>query len=405
MKNEKYITINNDVPLYATFVSTNIVKKAPYAMPITSLSKKGTRIRFNYDNQELWIEQNDLITLDFSSKNFSDDNLLFLETPLVNQVMWFAYKGILYTMDLTIPRNPSIKAKVKLPKISDMIPSKDRVWWLLRGTSETSNDHSLLNLALFNATNQKFIPLTILYGNNITLELAEFSQDNNFLAMLLKIDDQYIVNVYNLSNKTLCVAQDKGLGFSWNDNQLLIYTKDAIELYNASENWNDKLILYSFKIAIKETPLTRKANGNLYLTIDNTVYKLTNNILEKTDDQFIEYSKDKQLKYYEKDGITYTYYKNWRLRSLSGVNPKWTFVTFLDNKNILYKAQKGALSSIYIYNIDTEESSVFRWIENPIHLLPNYTAIEAVIEGDEVWIFIEQAGKWAKILRLHELLD
>jgi len=398
-----YVTKDNKTSIYANFVGINIIDEVPYAFPITSLIQKGMRVQFDYKNKKVWVELDDLLELNFTIKNFSEDNLLYHGTTIINKNMWFAYKNILYKMDLNNPQEPTIKAQVKLPKFADMIPSDDRTWWLLKGTSQNSNNIAL-NLALFDITNHKFVPLTIFYGDNITLESVEFSPDNKYLAILLKIEDNYIVNVYNILNKTLCISQDKGLGFSWNDNQLIIYTPKSIVLYNDFSDWKSKFTLYSFKIAINNTPTARKIDGELFLTIKDIVYKLENNTLKNTGEQFIEYSPDRLLKYYEKNNIIYTYYKNRRLRSLSGKDPSWTFIAFLDNKNILYKAQKGAITSIYVYNIDSEESSIFRWIEEPTYLLPDHTAIEAVIENDEVWIFIEQADKWAKILRLHELL-
>ena len=79
-------------------------------------------------------------------------------------------------------------------------------------------------------------------------------------------------------------------------------------------------------------------------------------------------------------------------------------MSILDNTQIVYKHQNGAIYSIYIYDIDTEKSAPYYWVEDPFYIFSDKVAVEFIVENDSIFILLEKPGEWVKMLPIHELL-
>ena len=399
----RYVVSQDNAPLYDTFAGSSAVDFAPFLLVFKARAQRGTRIQLDYKGRELWIEMHNVIKMDFNSRNFSDSSTDFIETKLVGNILWFAYKKALYAMDLSDINMPVVQKKAELPSVSDAQASEDRTLWLLSGESSYKNERNL-RLALFSVPQKRFVPLTMIYGNNMSLLDAAFSADNRFVAVHTDLQDAKKLTVFSTSNGILEHSLNDVDNFFWYGNSILIFRKHDIILFDPSQPDMERTILYASPKQ-RDTIEYRQVGERLLIAVDGVVYILTNSNLQKTDFKSIDRSPDGSLEHFEEKGSTYTLYKGKQLRALSGSKPRWEFDSFLGNNYIVYREKKGsALTTLYLYDPKKDISLSYYWVEEPSQILNDGLAIEAVNEKNDVWFFLEKPGETAKILRLSEII-
>lgn len=399
----RYVVFQDRTPLYDTFADNSAVDFAPFLLVFKARAQRGTRLQLDYKGRELWIEIRDVIKMDFNSRNFSDGSTDFIETKLVGNALWFAYKKALYAMDLSDVDSPVVQKKAELPAVSDAQASEDRTLWLLSGESSCKNERNL-RLALFSVPQKRFVPLTMIYGNNISLLDAAFSADNRFVALHTDLQDAKKLTVFSTSVGVLEHSLNDVDNFFWYGNSILIFRKNDIILFDPAQPDIERAVLYASPKQ-RGTVEYRQVGERLLIAVDGAVYILTNGSLQKTDFKSIDRSPDGSLEHFEEKGSTYTLYKGKQLRALSGSKPRWEFDSFLGNNYIVYREKKGsALTTLYLYDPKKDISLSYYWVEEPSQILNDGLAIEAVNEKNDVWFFLEKPGETAKILRLSEII-
>jgi len=404
-KTDQLVVINHRVSIYPNFADNKILDKIDLGISFHPISQKGTRVQFKYKGQSVWIDQKNVGTITFDAKNFVAESVMFSELPILSEnEFWFAYKNKFYKADLTNKSLPNIQLKSVLPNFSAMSATDDRSLLALTGDIK-SNNTSILNVALYNTKQRIFSPLTYFYGDSTTMNSLEFSKDNQLIALYYTIDNDEILHIYHSATKELIFSAHDVLSFDWIDSTLILYTPKKILMYKSKEGiLGEEIILHDFKKTMDSAPEIAKVGDQYLFQIEDTIYQYQNDELVKTDFKSIERSPNGDIEHISTKTQRITTYKGKRLRSLSGTKPRWDFMSILDDSNIVYKHQNGAIYSIYVYNIDTEKSSSYYWVEDPFYIFKDRVSVEFIVENDGVFILLENPDEWVKILPIHELL-
>lgn len=408
-KTDQLVVINHEASIYPNFADNRIIDKIDLGISFHSTDQKGVRVQFVYKGQSVWIDQKDVGAITFNAKNFVVEGALFSELPIVSENdLWFAYKNKFYKIDLTDKSSPDIQLKAVLPNFSAMSATDDRSLLALTGDIN-SNDTSIVNVAFYNTKQRIFSPLTYFYGDSTTMNSLEFSKDNQLIALYYTIDNDEILHIYHTTTKELVFSAHNVLSFNWIDSDLVFYTPKKILMYKTKDGiLGEEIVLHDFKKTMDISPEMVKVGNQYLFQIQDIIYQYTNNELVKTDFKSIERSPNGDLEHRSTETqkiISYiTSYKGKRLRSLSGTRPLWEFMSILDDFNIVYKHQNGAIYSIYVYNIDTEKSLPYYWIEEPFYIFKDKMSVEFIVENKDIFILLESPGEWVKILPIHELL-
>ena len=404
-KSDQLVVISHEASIYPNFIDNKILDKIDLGISFYTTGQKGTRFQFEYKGQSVWIDQKDVGAITFNAKNFVAESALFSELPIVSENdLWFAYKNKFYKMYLTNKSILDIQLKAALPNFSAMSATDDRSLLALTGDIN-SNDTSIVNVALYNTKQRIFSPLTYFYGDSTTMNSLEFSKDNQLIALYYTIDDDEILHIYSTSTKELMFSAHNVLSFNWMDSNLILYTPKKILMYKTKDGiLGEEILLYTSPISMDNAPEMAKVGDQYLLQIEDTIYQYKNDELVKTDFKSIERSPNGDLEHRSTETQKITTYKGTRLRSLSGTNPSWEFMSILDNTQIVYKHQNGAIYSIYIYDIDTEKSAPYYWVEDPFYIFSDKVAVEFIVENDSIFILLEKPGEWVKMLPIHELL-
>ena len=404
-KSDQLVVINHRASVYSNFADNKVLDKIDLGISFHPISQKGVRFQFEYKGQSVWIDQKDVGDIVFNAKNFVAESALFSELPIVSEnEFWFAYKNKFYKTDLSDKSNPDIQLKAALPNFSAMSSTEDRSLLALTGDIN-SNDTSILNVALYNTKQRIFSPLTYFYGDSTTMNSLEFSKDNRLIALYYTIDNDEILHIYSTATKELLFSTHNILSFNWIDSNLILYTPKKILMYATKDGvLGEEILLYEFKKTMDNAPEMAKVGDQYLFQIEDIIYQYQNDELVKTDFKSIERSPNGDIEHRSTETQKTTTYKDKRLRSLSGTKPQWEFISILDDTNIVYKHQNGAIFSIYIYNIDKETSAPYYWIEEPFYIFKDKVAVEFIVENESVFILLENPGEWVKILPIHELL-
>ncbi len=404
-KTDQFVIINHNTPIYSNFADNKHIDNIDLGISFYPMSQKGMRIQFLYLGQEVWVDQKNVGIISFNAKNFVDKGVLFNELPIVSEnEVWFAYKNNFYNIDLRDKYQPKIQLKAALPNFSDISATENRSLLALTG-DVFSNNTSILNVALYNTKQRIFSPLTYFYGDSVSMNSLEFSQDNQLIALYYSIDNNKILHIYRVATKELILSVDNVLSYNWIDSTLLIYTSEKILMYKTKDSLLGKeMILYRFNNKMSAAPLMVKLVNQYLFQIKNIIYLFQNDELVKTEFKSIERSPNGDLEYYTYKEQSCATYKGKRIRSLSGKNPQWTYMSILDDSNIIYKHQNGAIYSIYMYNINTEKSLPYYWIEEPFYIFKDGVGVEFVRENDSIYLFLEKPKEWVKNLPIHQLL-
>ncbi len=398
---KKYVVSVDTASFYEESNSRTAKGEVPYGIALQSLKTKNNRIQFSYDDEDIWINENDLEPIIFNKENFSDTSVLFMSEKLdQNNLMWFVYKNVLYTMDLNNPRTPKIDTITKLPKLSFFKASGDYSYLLLFGDQRKGDKHSL-NVAVFSVYDNDFIPLVTFDNDKVTLDSSFFSEDNKYLSILFNKDDTNYLHVYSVETSSLVFSRENVFNSTWVHSDLLVYTADGVELY---DNWEESTPLYTYAKKQDADPPINMVGDAVLLEIEGAVYSYKNKVLEKTDYKSIERSESGTIEHYTSGGRIYTKYEGDTLRSLSGEKPRWTLLSIISDTKLIYKYQADALQIIGLYNALLDKTISYSWVEEPDYTMTDGVSIENVIDNNEVWVFIEKPEEWVEMLKLHELL-
>ncbi|MGL5956833.1 MAG: hypothetical protein ACRC0X_09620 [Brevinema sp.] len=398
-----FVIIDHNVPVYESFVGGNVIDYIDIGVPLTVLSRRGARAQFDYQGREIWIDQQYIASLNVNQKNFSESATLFAELDIVDEDSFaFVYQNKLYCIDVGQLPDLQAKSQYVFPNFSQISASRDRSVFLLTGDT-FSNDVSFLNLAFYETSTKKFIPLTYFRGDKVTINSSYFSKDGRYMSLLFTIDNVNIVHVYDINKKKLILAERGILDISWYHSNLFLFTEKQILSYSGTD-LSDKNILYQFPILVDTAPSTSVIGDVYFLQLDNNVYRFAEGVLQKTDFRSLERSLKGDLEQYSRGGQVCTLYKNRRLRSLSGKTPTWTLLSILDDERLLYRQQKDALQILNIYDAKTDQSQPYYWIEEPFYTFKNGISLEYITEDQEIWLFVEQAGGFAKVVRIEDII-
>ncbi|MGL4677408.1 MAG: hypothetical protein ACRCWI_07045 [Brevinema sp.] len=402
--NQYFVVIDHNVPAYQSFVDKKVVDYIDLGVPITVSSRKGARVQFRYRDRDLWVDQKYIAALNFNQRNFSDSATLFAELPVVNEEGFsFVYRNQLYCVDLNKLPDLKVKSRITFPNFSQVSASSNRSIFLLTG-DVLSNNVSLLNLAFYENSTKKFSPLTYFRGDKVTINSSDFSQDGRYVSILFVIDNINIVHVYDVKEKKLILAEKGVLDITWYNSILFLFTEKNI-IYYSGANLANNNILYRFNKVIETAPTTSIIGGLYFLQLDNSVYCFDDGKLQKTNFRSLERSPKGYLEQYTQGEQICTFYKNRRIRSLSGKTPVWTLLSILDDERLLYRQQKDALQILSIYNAETEKNDPYYWMEEPFYTFKNGISFEYLTEDQEIWLFIEKSGGFAKAVRIQDIIN
>ncbi|MGL4366775.1 MAG: hypothetical protein ACRCTQ_00610 [Brevinemataceae bacterium] len=405
LSGKERLVVIETTPVYSESLGSNQVNTVPVGAVVSVQKKKGVRLQITFNNQNVWIEQSKVKPLEFSSKNFSDNSALFIPASVSKDgVFWFVYNKMMYKMNLSDLTKLSAESQASLPRVLDAEPSIDYSLWLLSGES-TNKKSKVLNLALFYPSLKKFVPLTSFFGDDVIVKSLEFSDNNQYVAVMVSIKDRSGLYVFDTSSHLLTFYQSGIQGFQWHNSNLVVFTPLSIDINtpNNIHSWKKKT-LYTFKTKQTEAPVIYKSGSEILLSLEDKVFVLNNQTLKETGYDSLERSPNGVIEYYQKQSNIYTLYKKKQIPSLSGKKPMWSFLSILDDTHLLYRIQKEALAEIYLYNAETKTSTPFYWIEEPAFVLSDYTAVEFAVENEEVWMFIERPGGiMVDIFKIHEI--
>ncbi|MGL4388459.1 MAG: hypothetical protein ACRCTJ_03600 [Brevinema sp.] len=395
-KLERYSVSTKNALIYATVMSTSAIKTVPFGMPLKILDQKAGRVQFELDKQNYWIALSNLTPINFSQ--FTTSSTMFISSEVTKKGdMFFIYKNQMYSFNIT-NQNISFKPISKIPNLLDATPSTDRNLWMLLGEIR-ADDKAQLNIGLFNVVREKFTELTIFSGD-VTIELAEFSSDNNYLALFVNKNNINHLYVFDIQKLSLVMTDKQVNGFTWNDHQLVVYYEHKIALYDTNP-WREVSLK---NLVIMKAPSGINRNGKTLIQNQNQVYLISNNTLILTKYKSLDHSPEGKFEQYQIQAQTITTFNNYRIGNLSGQKPKWYFQSFIDDRYLLYKEQKDALITVYRYDAVEKKSQPYYWIEDPYSIFGDGILVDVATEGDEVWIFIESLTETPKILKLHQLL-
>ncbi|MGL5254891.1 MAG: hypothetical protein ACRC9L_07870 [Brevinema sp.] len=383
----------DDAPVYKGESSTPVARLS-YGAPIRARNQRQGRISFMSNTQEYWIDASNLIKMDVTVKNFSQENAGFIPAAIQNQKLSFVFHKALYALDITDLTNPHISKISDTPSVTGAYFSSDQSLLLLVGAIE-----NCLNIALLSTKTQKFAPLTKLYGD-VALVSAEFSSDNAYVALHIAVKDAQRILIFDVLTGELLSSVPDVQVFKWSENTILVAKQTSMDLVLPS---GERKELYKSKAKEMQTVFA-EAGGELLVDLDNKIYRFTNSILELTTYPSLE--RTAFLQRLETKGSTTVRYEKNTIRNLSGAKPIWDFVSFAGDKTLLYsaKSRTGAITTLYLYDAEANESYPYRWVEEPSQVLADGLAYEVVEDSDETWLFFEYPGSKVNILRLDDLL-
>lgn len=370
----------------------------PYAYGFKAKNRRGNRVSFMRDAQELWVNTNALIKIDFTAQNFSSQPADFLPSEIQGSNFTFLYKNAVYRLNAETLDTQNLVKVSDTPKSSAAYFSKDGEITLLAGASEKG-----LNLAFFLPRQKKFIPLSILTGE-ASLITAEFSPNHSQVALHIALGERQHLLLYRTDTGELTASVPEVQAFRWSGGGVVVAKKNSVVLLNSNGQETTLYLAPKNKKEI-QTIIAMPADEFL-IDIDGSVYRLDGDGIVKTAYPSIERSRSGSLQRSEKNNVVNFTYKGKPLRSLSGKTPLWDFISFAGDESLVYsqKSTTGAITTLYYYDAAQNQSLPYRWVEEPIQVLDNGLAYEAVEESGETWLFFEYPGGKAVMLRLNELL-
>ncbi len=401
---ENFAVISHNATIYKNFMNNDAVGVVELGVPVAIKSRKGVRVQFEYKGNDVWINQQDISEINFEQKNFSSTSSKFTPLPVVkNDSICFVYDDKLYTMNISNPESLKAKAFSSVPQFSQISISENRNVLFLTGDI-VSNNTTTLNLAFYNISERKFYPLTFLLGSQVIIESSEFSQDGKYLSLFFDVNDENIVHVYDVKTQKLVLVKRDVLNVSWFRSILFLSTPNEIIYYTDLDTAQGK-VLHTFSKPIETAISSVVIAGEYFLQIQDTIYRFDGDSLQKTDFSSLERSPRGNIEYYSRNDQFYTMYNHQRLRSFSGSSPRWTLLSILDDENILYRYTKDAIQMFSIYNAVSDQSYTYYWIEDPFHTFRNGVSLEYVVDGEEIWIFLEKADDFIKASRIKNIIN
>ncbi|MGL4394485.1 MAG: hypothetical protein ACRCS8_04600 [Brevinema sp.] len=395
-KIDRYSVSIKDAPVYATLRGERQVKTVPFGMPLSIISEKSGRAQFELEGQLLWISKTHLSPIHF--KTFTTSSTFFIPSEVMSTgEMFFIYKNQMYSFNVTNTET-KFTSIAKIPDLLDATPSTDRKLWFLLGEVRT-DESARLNVGLFDTTRNKFSELTVFSGD-VTIELAEFSPDNRYLALFVNKNDATHLYVFDTEQLTLVMKDKDVTGFVWGRSRFLVYHEKSIVMYRLN-SWE--------KIAVKSpeplsSPSGTKIKNEFLVQNKDKIYVLTNETLVPSKYKSLDRSQDGNFEQYQSANQTITTYKNSRILNLTGQKPRWSFISFIDDRYLLYKQQVDALTKLFRYDAEAKTSQPYYWIEDPYSTFGEGILVDIATEGEQIWIFIESPIAKPKILKLNELL-
>lgn len=401
---QRYVVIIHNTPVYKTFADSTIVDRVELGSSFVSLNQRGSRMQFEYNGEEVWIDQKNISELDFKEKEFVESPVLFSEISVVNeQYIDFVYDSQLYQIDLSNLEHLKPKLLGKVPKFSQLSASPDRKTLLLTGDSLSKNK-PILNLAFYNMESSEFIPLTYFIGDDTTIENSVFSPNGKYLSLYFSINDKQFTHVYDVESQKLVLTKKNILNIAWYGNILFAFSPTKIEFFDSESQFTSKILHTFLNKNNKIIPNGATIGGEYFIQIDDEIYHFHNKELQKTDFRSLDRSPKGFIQHYQRRKQLITQYKGQRLRSLSGAQPRWTFLSILDDNRLLYRTRKDALQILNIYDAIEDESYPYYWIEEPSHTFRSGLSIEFTMEGEDIWLFLENPNNYVKIIRIPEML-
>ncbi|MGL5720797.1 MAG: hypothetical protein ACRCY4_00130 [Brevinema sp.] len=372
----------------------NSVGMLPYGTPIRAKNQRQGRISFMSNTQEYWIEASNLIKADVTVKNFSTENAGFIPATIQNQQLSFVFNKAVYALDISDLTNPRVSKISETPPVTGAYFSTDQSLLLLAG--DTTN---ALNIALLSTKNKKFAPITTLSGE-VALVSAEFSADNAYVALHIAVQDIQSLLIFDAATGEMLSTVPNVQIFKWFQGNVVVAQQTTLILVTPAGQITE---LYKSR-AREMQAVFAEAGGELLLDLDNKIYRIADAKLQTTTYPSLE--RTSFLQRSEAGGVATTRYQNTPIRNLSGARPIWDFVSFAGEKTLLYSAKSttGAITTLYLYDAEANESQPYRWVEEPSQVLPDGLAYEVVEDKDETWLFFEYPGSKVTIFRLSDLV-
>lgn len=385
-------------PAYADVSGVVQSGTLPYAYSFKAKNRRGNRVSFMKDAKELWVNTNALIKIDFTAQNFSSQPADFLPSEIQGSNFTFIYKNSVYRLNAETLDTKTLVKISDAPRSSAAYFSKGGEIALLAGASEKG-----LNLAFLLPQQKKFIPLSILTGE-ASLITAEFSPNHGLIALHIALGERQHLLLYRTDTGELTASVPQVQAFRWSGGGVVIARQNSVALLKSN---GEETTLYLAPKNKKEiqTIIAMPADEFL-IDIDGVIYRLDGDGIVKTTYSSIERSRSGSLQRSEKNNVINFTYQGKPLRPLSGKTPLWDFISFAGDASLVYsqKSTTGAITTLYYYDAAQNLSLPYRWVEEPVQVLDNGLAYEAVEESGETWLFFEYPGGKAVMLRLNELL-
>ncbi len=386
-----YAAANHNAPVYDNFASTNAAARLDIGAPVDIIIRRGARAQFDYMGHVYWIDLKDIAEIDFDMDSFTDEAAEFAELPPVqDRYIRFVYKNKAYILDTEGGGKAQVFAEV--PDFTQISVSEDGSKMLLTGNKDN------FNVALYDGD---FTPLTFFDKNKATIESADFSQDGKYLALYFSAGNSDILHIYDTSSKKLVLARRGVAGFSWIDSKLFVSAENNIVYYIEPARPKN---IYSFSKKNTESLQFAEIGGEYYFRIDGDIYLFTGSELQKSSVKTLDSSPNGSIEHYTRGNQFFTDYKGARIRQLSGASPQWTFISILDDSNILYRQRKDILQVLELYNAETKQSYSYYWAENPYYVFKNGVVAEYINEDEQIWLLLEKPDDFVKLNKIEDII-
>lgn len=399
----RYSITKSKAGVYADKDLKSLILNLSTGFTFTAKDDTGKSLSFLYNGQEYWIKRQDVMALDFSRDNFSESSILYDDVSVLRETsLNFFYRGELFKIGFQDPKNPKIISRISLTKLVQLKASHDQETWILFGNKRVDL-MQMMNVAIFDAKREIFTPLAVLNMEGVSIKSIEFSPEADFVSILLSTKTGGVLLVYDLQNGLTFSFEDDIFDLQWLENKLILYQKQGIFLYDffVYSGKHQKFPLYLFSKPMRKAPDFCFVGGKVFLSLDNAIFKISPSaIFEKTTLKNLSEASENLVQI---DKNTFRC-NNKIIRELSGVQPKWVFLSLLDHNMLLCKKQDGLVPSLFIYDVKNSIQRELKWVEDPKHVLSNMTFVDVVFDKNEVWFVIEKPEEFVKLLKLDAFL-
>ncbi len=398
-----FATVQNwNANIEETQGSTNILYNLVPGMVVNVEKPEGLFCRVSYKKFSGWIPLKYILIYNNQFSNIKNKAILSKRIFKENgkDYLIFYKNSKLNKFNIT-DRTLEFSQKIKEPE--NIFPSTKNELFLLEGI--TTNGIEIHHYQLYNFYTGKTVYIGSYLQHQISVESVQFSDNSEFVALILKMNDSYITCIYKTDNGDLIAYSKNSQWINWLDKTIIMNSRNYFWYYDLSNPPADMDIGYQQARSIAAIrpdwilsgEIESKIIGGLlcintkkgviaidYKTKQVKETPLKSLIINNTGNLNFYIKKDKSYLKNLTQNISYA--------DFQGHDPKIEFMGF-SKTNIIGRTKYDKIEALFLYNEEGREIYRYKAIDEPMSQSEDGIMAEVNIDKDLIVIAIENPQK------------